>query len=134
LSEEININRLIDIVELNVGNWKPVAVAIVDLNHRVWGEKGNVSKEFLDYYEKFPISGMHIGDSINNSSSFLLKVTEKTGVIVIMEDPHISRLAAINLRGRLNALDDFYTLEKFVKEKDKKSKLDEALKKVGRAW
>ncbi|WXG41575.1 MAG: hypothetical protein WED07_12565 [Candidatus Freyarchaeum deiterrae] len=135
MSGEINTERLIELVELNTGSRKPLAVAIVDIEHRVWGEKGNVSKEFLDYYEKFPLSGMHIGDSINNSISFLLKVTDKTGVIVIMEDSHISRLAAINLRGRLPALSEFYTLEKLVKEKDKdkKSKLDDAFKKMEKA-
>jgi hypothetical protein len=134
LGEEISIDRLIELVERNVGSWKPLAVAIVDINYKIWGEKGNVSKQFLDYYEKFPLSGMHVGDSINNSSSFLLKTTEKTGVIVIMEDPHISRLAAINLRGRLSALSDFYILEKQVKEKEKKTKLDEALNKMEKAW
>jgi hypothetical protein len=134
LSKESEIGRLIDLVELNVGNWKPLAVAIVDVNYKVWGEKGNVPAEYLKYYETFPLKGLHVGDSINNSASFLMKVTDKTGVIIVMQDPHISRLAAINLRGRLNALSDFYTLEKQIKEKDKKTKLDEALKKEEKVW
>jgi hypothetical protein len=134
LSKESEIGRLIDLVELNVGNWKPLAVAIVDVNYKVLGEKGSMPREFLNYYENFPISGLHVGDSINNSSSFLMKVTDKTGVIVIMEDPHISRLAAINLRGRINALSEFYNLEKLVKEKKKKSILDEMSKREERVW
>ncbi|WXG41864.1 MAG: hypothetical protein WED07_14050 [Candidatus Freyarchaeum deiterrae] len=35
--------------------------------------------------------------------------TEKTGIIFVMEDSHNSRLAAINLRERLNALSELYT-------------------------
>ena len=134
MSEESNVDKLIELVELNVGNWKPLAVAIIDVNYKIWGEKGSVPKEYLKYYEAFPLAGMHVGDNINNSSSFLMKVTEKTGVIVVMEDPHISRLAAINLRGRLNALSEFYTLEKFVKEEDKKTKLDETRKREEKVW
>lgn len=134
MSEESEVGKLIELVELNVGNWKPLAVAIIDLNYKIWGEKGNIPKEYTKYYETFPIKGMHVGDSINNSNSFLMKVTEKTGVIVVMQDPHISRLAAINLRGRLNALSPFYTLEKQIKEKDKKSKFDEILKKEEKVW
>ena len=118
-SEEINVERLIELVELNVGNWKPEAVAIIDVNYKIWGEKGNIPKDVLNYYKKFPLSGMQVGDNMNNSGSFLMKVTDETGVIAIMRDPHVSRLAAINLRGRLNALSEFYNLEKLVKEEDK---------------
>ncbi|WXG39908.1 MAG: hypothetical protein WED07_03630 [Candidatus Freyarchaeum deiterrae] len=129
MTEKVDIDKAIELVELNVGNWKPTAVAIIDVNYKIWGEKGSVPKEYIKYYETFPLSGMHAGDSISNSSSFLLKVTEKMGVIVVMGDSHISQLAAINLKGRLNALSDFNTLEKFVKEKDKKSILDKILGK-----
>ncbi|WXG41576.1 MAG: hypothetical protein WED07_12570 [Candidatus Freyarchaeum deiterrae] len=115
MSEETVVNRLIDLVELNVGKWKPIALAIVDLNYNVWGKKGNVSKEFFKYYKRFPLSEMNVGESINNSGSFLMKVTEKTGALVILGDPRISRLAEVNLRGRLPALSEFYTLEKFIK-------------------
>lgn len=128
MTEEANIDKLIKLVEINVGSWKPEAVAIIDVNRKVWGEKGSVPRDYLDYFEKFSLSEMHIGDSLNNSCSFLMKVTEKTGIIVVMEDPHIARLSAINLRGRLNALSEFYNLEKFIKEKDKKSRFGEMLK------
>ena len=104
------------LVELNLGRWKPEAVVIIDVNYKVWSEKGNFSRVLLDYYKKFPLSEMHVGDSINNSSSFLMKVTEKTGVIVVMQDPYLAKLSAINLNGRLNALSEFYNLEKFINQ------------------
>jgi hypothetical protein len=119
LNEEINVNKLIELVELNMGTWKPLAVAIIDVNYKIWGEKGSVPKNILGYYKKFPLSEMQVGDNMNNNGSFFMKVTNKTGVIVVMGDHHISRLAATNLRGRLNALSEFYNLEKLVKEEDK---------------
>ncbi|MEM2144144.1 MAG: hypothetical protein QW279_02195 [Candidatus Jordarchaeaceae archaeon] len=134
MSEASEVDTLIQLVELNVGNWKPLAVAIIDINLKIWGEKGKIPQEYLKYYENFPLKGMHVGDSVNNSNSFFMKVTEKTGVIVVMQDPHISRLAAINLRGRLNALSPFYNLEKQIKEKEKKTILDKILKKEEKLW
>ncbi len=62
---------------------------------------------------------MNTGDSVHSGNTFLMKVTDKTGIIVVMRDLHIARLAAINLRGRINALSDFYSLEKFIMEKEK---------------
>jgi hypothetical protein len=115
---EPSIDKMIEQVELNVGNWKLQALAIVDTNFELWGEKGSIPKEFISYYKKFPLQEMHVGDSIHNNNSFLMKVTDKTGIVVVMEEPHIARLAAINLKGRINALSEFYSLEKFVKEKD----------------
>ncbi|WXG41863.1 MAG: hypothetical protein WED07_14045 [Candidatus Freyarchaeum deiterrae] len=125
LSEEINVGKLIELVERNIGTWKPLAVAIVDVNYKVWGEKGSVPKNILNYYKKFPLSDIQVGDGINNNGSFLMKVTEKTGVIVVMGDPRISRLAATDFRGRLNALSEFYNLEKLIKE-DERNPLSEA--------
>ncbi|WXG41577.1 MAG: hypothetical protein WED07_12575 [Candidatus Freyarchaeum deiterrae] len=132
--EEINVDQLIELVERNVGNWKPVAVAIVDVNYKVWGEKGSVPEEFLNCYKTFPLSGLHVGDSINNSNSFLMKVTDKTGVIVIMGNPTISRLSTINLRSRLNALSQFHNIEKFVKQKEKETTLGNARKNEKTMW
>ena len=117
MSGATSLNKLTKLVELNVGRWKPEAVVIIDVNHKVWSEKGSFSRNLLNYYDKFPLSEMHVGDIINNSSSFLMKVTEKTGVIVVMEDPYLAKLSAINLNGRLNALSDFYNLEKGIDEK-----------------
>jgi len=104
---ELNLDKLVEIVEVNLGRWKPEAVAIVDVNHKVWCQKGNVSGEILDYYNRFPLLDMHLGDSLHNNNTFLMKVTERTGIIVVMNDPQVARLAAINLRGRINALSDF---------------------------
>nr|MDO8082480.1 hypothetical protein [Candidatus Freyarchaeota archaeon] len=120
MSEKVRLNKLTKLVELNLGRWKPQAVVITDVNHKVWSEKGSFSRDLLDYYKKFPLSEMHVGDSISNSASFLMKVTEKTGVIVVMKDPYLAKLSAINLNGRINALSDFYNLEKFIKEKNGK--------------
>jgi hypothetical protein len=130
---ELNLDKLVEIVEVNLGRWKPEAVAIVDVNHKVWCQKGNVSGEILDYYNRFPLLDMHLGDSLHNNNTFLMKVTERTGIIVVMNDPQVARLAAINLRGRINALSDFYNLEKLVEE-DKKSKMGNILKKEKGIW
>jgi len=131
-----SVDGMIELVEMNIGTWKPKGLAIVDINYKVWGEKGSSSKDLIDYYKKFPLSEMHVGDSIHNSNSFLMKVTEKTGIIVIMRDINLARLSAINLRGRINALSDFYSLEKLVKEKDKdkRSRLGEAAKTEEGIW
>ncbi|MEM3593264.1 MAG: hypothetical protein QXS27_00890, partial [Candidatus Jordarchaeaceae archaeon] len=40
-----------------------------------------------------------------------MRVTEKTAVVVVLSDEHFARLAAINLRGRISALHDFYLLD-----------------------
>jgi len=74
-----------------------------------------------------------VGDSIHNNNTFLMKVTEKTGIIVVMKDAHLARLGAINLRGRISALSEFYTIEKFVK-KDKRSRIDRILKDEEDMW
>ncbi len=133
MSEPI-IDNMIELVEVNTGSWKPVAVAIVDVNHTIWGERGSVLREFLDYYRKFPLLEMHVGDSVHNNNSFLMKVTEKTGIIVVMNDSQVARLASINLKNRINALSDFYKLEKFIIEEDTKSKMGKVLKKEGEMW
>jgi hypothetical protein len=120
VSGAISLNKLTKLVELNMGRWKPEAVVIIDVNHKVWSEKGSFSRNLLNYYDKFPLSEMHVGDIINNSTSFLMKVTEKTGVIVVMQDPYLAKLSAINLNGRINALSDFYNIEKAINEKNEK--------------
>ncbi|MEM2959611.1 MAG: hypothetical protein Q6366_003670 [Candidatus Freyarchaeota archaeon] len=128
-----NLNRMIELVELNLGTWKPQAMAIVDVNNKVWYEKGTVQREVLEYYQKFPLSEMHLGDTLHNNNTFLMKITDKTGIVVVMGEPHLARLAAINLRGRINALSDFYDLEKLIEE-DKKTKMGSVLKKEKEIW
>lgn len=105
------VEKLLEDVERNKGNWNSKGVAILDINNSLIGLKGEVPKEYLDYYTKFPISEMHEGDSIHNRNSFLMRVTEKTAVVVVLSDEHFARLAAINLRGRISALHDFYLLD-----------------------
>lgn len=124
---------MVELVEINLGSWKPEALAIIDVNSRVWCEKGAIPSGVLDYYRRFPLSDMHLGDSLHNNNTFLMKITEKTGVIVVMKDSQVARLAAINLRGRINALSDFYNLEKLIEE-DKKTKMGSILKKEKEMW
>ena len=110
-----SLDRMIELVELNIGRLKPEAVGVVDVKYQVLGEKGSFPMGTLDYYKKFPLSDMHRGDSIHNKNTFIMKVTDKTGIIVVMSDLHTARLAAINLRERINDLPDFYDLEPMVK-------------------
>ncbi len=132
-ASNVSVDELINLVETNLGKWKPLAVFIVDINFKIWGKKGEVSSEIVDFYRKFPFKEMHVGDTLHNENAFMMKVTDKTAVLIGMGDSHIARLSAINLKGRINALSDFYTLEKIVEEK-KESKLNEVGKTVKRMW
>lgn len=111
----LNIEKLPELVELNVGNWKIEAVYVIDSNFKIWASKGDVKNNILNYYRKFPLSEMEVGDIIiHNKNSFLLKVTEKTGVIVVTPEPHYSLVVAANLKGRINALNEFYKLDELI--------------------
>jgi len=106
------VEKLLEDVERNKGNWNSKGLAILDLDSSIIiGFKGDIPKEYIEYYLKFPISERHEGDSIHNRNSFLMRVTEKTAVLVVLGDEHFARLAAINLRGRISALQDFYLLD-----------------------
>jgi hypothetical protein len=105
------VEKLLEDVDRNKGNWNSNGVAIIDINNSIIGLKGDVPKECIEYYLKFPISEMHEGDSIHNGRSFLMRVTEKAAVIVVLKEEHLARLSAINLRGRIFALHDFYLLD-----------------------
>lgn len=132
MSKDVDVDKLLSLVEVNLGRWKPLAIAIVDVNNKVWGKKGEIPAEFLEYYKSFPLRSMHIGDTVHNSNSFLMKVTDKVGIVIVMQDPHISRLASINLRGRINVLSEFYLIDRYVK--DKKSILNDVKEKERRIW
>ncbi len=132
-SDNLNVDALINLVEINLGRWKPLAVFIVDINFKIWGKKGEMPEEIVDFYCKFPFGEMHVGDTLHNENTFMMKVTEKTAVLIGMEDSHVARLSAINLKGRLNALSEFYTLEKQVEEKNE-SKLNEIGDRMKRMW
>ncbi|WXG39855.1 MAG: hypothetical protein WED07_03360 [Candidatus Freyarchaeum deiterrae] len=114
---KIDIERLIHLVEANLGNWKPSSIVIVDINFKIWGEKGEFPESALKFYRKFPFTEMHVGDTVHNESSFMMKVTDKTAVLIGMRDSHIARLSATNLRGRINALSEFVILEDYIEEK-----------------
>ncbi|MBS7269977.1 MAG: hypothetical protein KIH10_14225 [Candidatus Freyarchaeota archaeon] len=114
MAADIPIDEMIKLIEINVGNWKPVAVAIIDKNFRIWGMRGNVPQKVLDLFANQSLEEIRPGDSIHYDNTFLMKVTEKTAAIVSMGDVRLSILASANLRGRINALSDFYRLEKFV--------------------
>jgi hypothetical protein len=126
--------RMIELVELNLGRWKPLAVAIIDINYKVWDQKGEIAPDIFEYYKKFPLSEMHLGDSVHNNNTFLMKVTEKTGIIVGMDDMHVARLSAINLRGRMSALSEFYRLEKFVEKKKSSTRIGDAVESEKGIW
>ncbi|MEM2145399.1 MAG: hypothetical protein QW279_08555 [Candidatus Jordarchaeaceae archaeon] len=121
------VEKLLEDVERNKGNWNSDGVAIIDMNNSIIGLKGDVPKECIEYYLKFPISEMHEGDSIHNRNSFLMRITEKTAVIVVLKEEHLARLSAINLRGRISALHDFYLLDLNDKDRERmlKSKIIE---------
>ncbi len=126
--------KLFELVEMNLGSWKPSYVAIIDVNQKIWDQKGKIRSKLLRYYKKFPLSEMHIGDSVHNENTFLMKVSEKTGVIVEMNNTHIARLAAMNLRGKLNALTEFSKLENFIQERENKTRVNGAAKTEKDMW
>ncbi|WXG39670.1 MAG: hypothetical protein WED07_02355 [Candidatus Freyarchaeum deiterrae] len=113
------VEKLMDDVERNKGKWDSNGLAIINIENAVMGIRGKVPDEYIEYYTKFPISQMHEGDSINNGNSFLMRITEKTAVIVVLKEEHIARLSAINLRGRIAALNDFYLLDLDEKHSEK---------------
>nr|MDO8079309.1 hypothetical protein [Candidatus Freyarchaeota archaeon] len=133
-SKGSKMSKMIQLVELNLGRWKMLTVAIIDINYKVWGQKGEILPEVFEYYKKFPLKEMHVGDSVHNNNTFLMKVTEKTGIIVGMDDMHLARLAAINLRGRIGALSEFYKLEKFIGESKRSTRLGDAAEEEKRIW
>lgn len=128
----INIERLINLVEANLGNWKAKSILILDVNFKIWGKRGDAPTEILNFYRKFPFREMHTGDTVHNENTYMMKITGKTAVLIEMRDSHIARLSAINLRGRINALSEFCTLEDHVEEKPATdvNKTKEKLKKL----
>jgi len=112
--KRLDDDQVFKIIEINLGKWKPQGIAILDVNFRVWGVKGEIPNNVINFYEKFSLSHMHIGDMVSNNNTFMIKATEKTGIIVAMKDNHLAMLSAINLKGRINALTALYEPEKSV--------------------
>lgn len=131
-SDDKEVDRLINLVEVNLGNWKAKTIVILDVNFKIWGKRGEISTEILNFYRKFPFREMHIGDTVHNENTYMMKITGKTAVLIEMRDSHIARLSAINLRGRINALSEFCILEDRVAEKSATdvNKTKEKLKKL----
>ncbi|MBS7250059.1 MAG: hypothetical protein KIH08_05630 [Candidatus Freyarchaeota archaeon] len=111
MKREQLIEKLMDDVDRNKGKWNSKGIAIISVEKSLIGIRGEVPEKCIEYYLKFPISEMQEGDSIHNGNSFLMRVTEQTAVIVVLGEEHFARLSAINLRGRLSALHDFYLLD-----------------------
>ncbi len=112
--ENFQMDEVINLIEINCGNWKPTSIAIIDRTFKIWGLKGEFPEKFVNLFENYSLDELKSGDSIHNGNSFLMKVTEKTAVIISMGDERLSILASANLRGRINALSDFYMLEKLI--------------------
>lgn len=125
------IDRVFEKIEANLGNWKAQGIAILDVNLRVWGIKGEVSEDVFGFYEKFSLYDMHPGDTISNNNTFMMKATEKIGIIVIMKDTHLAMLSAINLKGRINALSDLYKLEEHIEIERKLGEAEKYLIRAG---
>jgi len=119
MSEYPPIDKMINLIELNLGSWKPRSIVVIDKDFKVWGLRGEIPEKTVELFEKYSLEELKPGDSIHNGNSFLMKITEKTGVIVSMDDVRLSILASANLRGRINALSDFYLLEEFASKYSK---------------
>lgn len=119
----MNPEKLLRIIESNIGKLSAEAIYIIDGDFNVWAHRGEIKGEIIGYYRKFPLATMNIGSLVCNKKSFLLKITERTGVIVVMKEEHHTMMAAANLRSRINALSEFYELDKAIEilEKEKKS-------------
>lgn len=112
------MNEFLRLVELNVGSTPLSAVAIIDVNFRIWAVKGKLEDilEVLKKYENVPLSEMKTGEEIHDGGSFLMKVTDKSYVLAAVKNPLLVKIAIANLRGRINALSSFYVLDKLIDE------------------
>ncbi len=104
-------------MERNKGNWNSKGIAVVDLDGTIIGSKGDVPKEHIEYYQKFPMGEMREGSSLHYKNSFMMKITDFFAVVVVLSDEHFARLSAINLWGRIAALHDLYKLDKEERKK-----------------
>nr|MDO8081236.1 hypothetical protein [Candidatus Freyarchaeota archaeon] len=104
-------------MERNKGNWSSKGIAVLDLDGSVIGSKGDVPKEHIEYYHKFPLRDMAEGSSLHFKNSFMMKITEFFAVVVVLSDEHFARLSAINLWGRIAALHDLYRLDEEERKK-----------------
>ncbi|MBS7288889.1 MAG: hypothetical protein KIH01_09195, partial [Candidatus Freyarchaeota archaeon] len=97
------LERLMGVVESNLGRRRARGVAIVDDRFRVWAVRGGVRQEDLAKYSRLPVKELEVGSLIHDSRSFLLKVSDRFMVFVAMGENELSMVAAASLKGRINA-------------------------------
>jgi len=118
----LNTENIVKIIESNIGKLAVEAIYVIDTNFKVWAFKGEIKGDVLGYYRKFPLSMMNIGSMVHDKKSFLIKTTERTGVIVIMKEEHHTMIAAAKLKNRINALSEMYELDRILEILDKEGK------------
>lgn len=129
------LEKLMGVVEANLGKRRANGIAIVDDRFRVWASKGWVRREDLARYSKLPMRELEVGSLVHDNQSFLLKVSDRFMVYVSMEERGLSMIAAAALKGRINALSEFYKLDKALDEAEKgEGKLNALLKEAAEAY
>ncbi len=129
------LESLLHTVEVNLGRRKPKSICIVDGDMNVWASRGEVDASVISKYKGIPFDRLEAGSLLHDSSSFLLKVSDRFGVLVSMSESDLSMIAAANLKGRLGALSEFYKLDKVVSEVEKrKGKLEALLSEAARSY
>lgn len=118
----LNPGNIVKIVESNIGKLAVEAIYVVDTNFKIWALKGEVKGDVLGYYRKFPLAMMNIGSMVHDKKSFLIKTTERTGVIVVMKEEHHTLIAAAKLKERLNAFSEMYELDRVLEILEKEGK------------
>ncbi len=113
---EIDFNEFLRLIELNVGSISLSTVAIIDANFKIWAIKGKLDDaiKILKKYENAPLPKMKMGEEVHDDGSFLMKVTDKSYVLAAVKNPLLIKIAIANLKGRINALSNFYILDKFI--------------------
>jgi hypothetical protein len=117
--------QLTRLVEINLGKWKPNGILIVDDDFKILGRKGKISDEALAYYRKFPVKEMHMGDTVQNENTYMMKVTERIAILIEMENDHLARISAMNLKGRTNAFSTFDELERQLEKEESGNEISE---------
>lgn len=129
------LERLMGVVEANLGKRKARGVAIIDDRFRVWAARGGVRQEDLAKYSRLPVRELDVGSLIHDSQSFLLKVSDRFMLFVAMGESELSMVAAASLKGRINALSDFYRLDKALEEAEKEGgKLNALLRETAEGY
>jgi hypothetical protein len=133
------VERIVELIRLNMGRLKPSCIAILDLskNTFIGDAYGELPDEIKDFYKKSSpiLENMKIGDAIHHGSSYAIKISDKIAAVTVMDDPDLARLSERTLRGRINALTEADILEKENLEetalnREEYKKLNETLQKI----